>query len=487
MWSAFWKEYRNEFIVFLIALSMTSFFFISFHGHIKNNGSYYPETPTDLAYSVYKHNAFTKYKALTTYKDGVKIVSTTNTKIPVVEHPGYGWLMGLVWKITGSLKYCDMQILQIILFVISCFFLYWGLVVALQDSNQALWATAGVPLFLPLLFLNVNPIRDIYCFYGSSILFYLFVYIYHKKLAIKQVIAGGLFVALCQWMRPTIFGSLVLGASFLLLYSFFYNRKKLKNIFLSILLLILTTMGAFWVPWALFNKRVHGRYFAAQSGQLLLDSMGWRGPNKINPECPDTKHGLYCDKCVTDYTIRRFNLDITRIKIGSPEMDDKMKEAFWRWFWEDPVFWFKGMFWRIKKVMFLDMTWSTTPGQNWKYYNSFDKYSDRLKAAYSFGVHALLEFLFRRWFVRLFMFMGYVGALCLLYRQYYFLLGLLVFLTAGGISPAIISHPEHRYLTPFYFIYPLCVGYFLYTMFYFFTVICLKKEQRSSNAAFSKL
>lgn len=480
-------KFSNEAKIIFSALSMTIFFFISFHSYIKNNGSYYPETPIDLSYSVYKHNSFTEYRALTAYKDGVRIMSATSKKIPVIEHPGYGWLMGLVWKITGSLKYYDMQFLQIILFVISCLFLYWGLVIALQNVNQALWAAAIVPFFLPLLFLNVNPIRDIYCFYGASVLFYLFIHMYYKQLAIKQTIIGGLFIALCQWMRPTIFGSLALGAGFIFLYSFFYNRKKLKNVSLSIVLLILTTIVAFWVPWALFNKKIHGRYFAAQSGQLLLDSMGWTGPNKINPECSDTNNGLYCDKCVTDYTIRRFNLDTTKIKIGSSEMDDKMKEAFWQWFWKDPAFWFKGMFWRIRKVMFLDMTWSTTPGWNWHYYNSFDKYSDRLQAAYSFGSYHLLEFLFRRWFVRLFMFMGYIGALCLLYNRHYFLLGLLISLTAGGISPAIISHPEHRYLTPFYFIYPICAGYFLYTMFYLFAIIYSKKKQRSSDACFSKL
>jgi len=145
-------------------------------------------------------------------------------------------------------------------------------------------------------------------------------------------------------------------------------------------------------------------------------------------------------------------------------MDDKMAEAFWEWFWKDPVFWVKGFFWRIKKVFFLDLTWSSTHGWNWEYYNSFNSYSDRLKAAHSFGLYGLLEFLLRRWFVRVFMFMGYVGALLMLYRKQYFVLGLLISLTAGGIAPAIISHPEHRYLAPFYFIYPLCAGYGLYAL-----------------------
>lgn len=463
MWSAFWKEYKNESIVCLTALSMTFLFFISFHGYIKNNGSYYPETPKDLAYSVYDNNSLSTYRVKTSYYDGVIVKKHISPeKIPIFEHPGYGWLMGLGWKITGSLKYCDMQILQMLLFAFSCLLFYWGLVVTFKDEKKALWASSAVSFFLPLLFLNVNPIRDIYCFYGAAILFYLFSYSCDKKLSITQMIIGGLFVALCQWMRPTIFGSLALGSCFIVVYSFFYKPEKYKPIRVLLVLLILTNCLGFWIPWTLFNKKMHGRYFAAPSGQQLLDSMGWTGPNKINPNCPDTNNGLYCDSCVTQYTIKRFNIDLKVMPIGTCEFDDKMKEAFWEWFWKDPVFWFKGLFWRIKKILFLDLTWSTTHGWNWQYYNSFHCYSDRLKAAYSFGLFGLFEFLFRRWFVRVVMLMGYAGAICLFYEKGCFLLGLLISLTAGGIVPAVLSHPEHRYLIPFYFIYPILAGYLLF-------------------------
>jgi hypothetical protein len=454
----------HEVKIILVSFFMCLSFFISFHGYIKNNGSYYPETPTALAYSVYQYNSFSHYKAGVYYKDGVIInqENVASSKIPIFEHPGYGWLMGLAWKVTGSLKYYDMQIVQMLLFVFSCLLLYWGLFAALLDSQKALWAACLVPLFFPLLFLNVNPIRDIYCFYGAAVLFYLFSYAYYKELSIKQMTTGGLFIALCQWMRPTIFGSLVLGFCFIMGYSYFYKREKFLNICLLGSILAVTNGIGFWAPWTLFNKQVHGRYFAAPSGQQLLDSMGWTGPNKINPDCPDTNNGLYCDGCVTQYTVKRFNLDTTKTKVGTSAMDDKMGEAFWEWFCQDPIFWVKGFLWRIKKVLLLDLTWSTTYGWNWKYYNSFSKYSDRLNAAYSFGFYNLLEFLFRRWFVRVFMILGYFGALCLIYEQKFFLLGLLISLTAGGIAPAIISHAEHRYLTPFYFIYPLLAGYFLY-------------------------
>ncbi len=436
---------------------MTLLFFFSYYNAIKKNGSYYPETPTKLAYSVYKYNNFSYYKDSVVYSNGIQVNKVTDKKkIPVFEHPGYGWLMGLVWKVTGSLKYYDMQVLQILLFAFSCLLLYWGLLLVLPKGS-ALLSACFVSFFLPLLFLNVNPIRDVYCFYGAVVLFYLFMKVFYENVSVKKTVIGGLFVALCQWMRPTIFGPLVLGILFTWVYAFCDKRKQLQSVLMVAFILIGTNIGGFWIPWTLFNKKVHGRYFAAPSGQQLLDSMGWRGPNKINPQCPDTNNGLYCDSCVTSYTRERFNLDESFI--GTQKMDDKMKEAFWEWFWQDPVFWFKGFFWRIKKVLFLDLTWSITPGWNWEYYNSFSHYGDRLKVAYSFGFLSLLEFLFRRWYVRLFMLMGYFGAVCLLYNRNYFLLGLLISLTAGGIAPAIISHPEHRYVTPFYFIYPVCAGY----------------------------
>lgn len=469
MWSEFWNGYNKEAIIIFSAFFMTSLFFISFHSYIKNNGSYYPETPIDLAYSVYRDYSFDAYTSKTNYNNGVVVKNDISPKrIPIFEHPGYGWLMGLVWKVTGSLKYYDMQILQIVLFVWSCLLLYWGLL-TLFEKDKAFLMALSVPFFLPLLFLNVNPIRDVYCFYGAVVLFYLFMHGFYGKIPFVKVILSGFFIAFCQWMRPTIFGSLVVVSVFVLIYCLIYKKDKLKFISFIVVLLTLTNIVAFWIPWSIFNKQVHGRYFAGPSGQQLLDSMGWRGPNKINPNCPDTNNGLYCDACVTQYTIKRFNIDIKTTQIGTPEFDDQMKEAFWEWFWKDSIFWFKGLFWRIKKILFLDLTWSTTPGWNWQYYNSFSRYSDRLRAAYLFGWYGLCEFLFRRWFVRLFMLFGYVGAFCLLYEKYYFLLGLLISLTGGGIAPAIISHPEHRYLIPFYFLYPLCAGYFFYAV-----NLCLK-------------
>jgi hypothetical protein len=59
------------------------------------------------------------------------------------------------------------------------------------------------------------------------------------------------------------------------------------------------------------------------------------------------------------------------------------------------------------------------------------------------------------------MLLGYMGASGFLLERRFLVLGVLIALVAGGISPAILSHPEHRYLAPFYFVYPLLAGYAL--------------------------
>lgn len=455
----------SEFLIIAWSFFVNLCFLISFHGYINDHGSYYPETPCDLAYSVYKDNSLLYYTAKTFYKNGVQIGSVIEPeKIPLFEGPAYGWLMGMLWKLTGSLRYYDMQILQMLLFALSCLLLYWSMLFVVE-KHTALSSALAVPLFFPLMFLNSNPVRDVFCFYGTAVLLYLVTQAFYDKNRLSALIAGAFFIVLCQWMRQTVFGALGAVSVFLLVYVFLFERKKIPAVQTLLIVLWGTNIVGFWVPWLTFNKQVFGRYFVGQSGQLLLDSMGYTGPNKINSYCPDTNNGLYCDGCVTQYTIRRFNLDISKVKIGTLDMDDKMKEAFLEWFWKDPVFWAKGLFWRIKKVLFLDLTWSTTHGLSWQYYNSFSNYTDRLEASYvSYGLYGLLEFLFRRWYVRVFMLLGYFGALCLFAERRFLMLGVLISLTVGGIWPAILSHPEHRYLTPFYFVYPLLGGHFLYVL-----------------------
>lgn len=458
-----WNQVSNEVKIGVWTLVINISFLVSYTGYINNHGSYYPETPIDLAYSFYKDNSLTNYTARTSYKNGVQVAqSHTPRKIPIFEAPAYAWLMGLLWKVTGSLKMYDIQIFQMLLFVFSCMLLYWTLKLFFDDENKALYAALAIPVFFPLMFLNINPVRDIFCFYGIVVLLYLITLTIYKKSSILKNALGGAFIAICQWIRQTVFGSLGAVSVFLIFYFYMFDQKKYSQIIKLLIILWAMNIAVFWVPWVSLNKHIHGRYFAGQTGQLLLDSMGWTGPNKINPNCPDTNNGLYCDGCVTNYTINRFNLDTTKIKIGSPEMDDKMKEAFWEWFEKDPSFWFKGLLWRIKKVMFLDMTWSTTHGLNWEYYNSFPSYTQRLRLAYSKGTYDLFEFLFRRWHVRSVMFLGYIGAVFLVYEYGVLLLGLLFSLVAGGIVPAVLSHPEHRYLTPFYFVFPLLAGYAIY-------------------------
>lgn len=456
---------QKELVIVFWALFLNICFLIRFHGHINDHGSYYPETPRDLAYSVYKDNSFLHYMAKTFYKDGIQISSVIEPiKIPIFEGPAYGWLMGLLWKLTGSLRYYDMQVLQMFLFAFSCLLLYWSMLFVVE-KRAAFFSALAVPLFFPLMFLNINPVRDVFCFYGATVLVYLVMQAFYGKSRLLVNVGGGFFIAVCQWMRQTVFSALGAVSVFLFLYVFLFERKKISATCTLLIILWGTNIAGFWIPWMAFNKQVFGRYLVGQSGQLLLDSMGYTGPNKINPKCPDTNNGLYCDACVTQYTIKRFDLDTSQVRVGTLEMDDKMKEAFWEWFWQDPAFWFKGLFWRIKKVLFLDLTWSTTHGLSWQHYNSFSNYTDRLKAAYvSYGFYGLLEFLFRRWYVRCLMILGYAGAALLVKQKKFLFLGVLLSICIGGIIPAIISHPEHRYLTPFYFVYPLLGGYFLYIL-----------------------
>ena len=73
MWSGLWSILKHyEIWVVSFSLFVNLCFLVSFNGYINDYGSYYPETPRDLAYSVYKDNSFLYYTVKTFYKNGVQ-------------------------------------------------------------------------------------------------------------------------------------------------------------------------------------------------------------------------------------------------------------------------------------------------------------------------------------------------------------------------------------------------------------------------------
>ena len=103
----------------------------------------------------------------------------------VTDTVGYGVLLGLLWKLTGSFSYLDVQLLQILLFSLLMFLWYQlGLWFFKKPCHAFLWGLS-VLLFLPIFYLNVQTNRDVWAYYGSFFLFYLvlrYIHFYKKTL-----------------------------------------------------------------------------------------------------------------------------------------------------------------------------------------------------------------------------------------------------------------------------------------------------------------
>jgi len=85
---------------------------------------------------------------------------------------GYGVILGLLWKITHSYRYRDIQFLQIFLYCFILFLIYAMALMWFNDPNIALAIGCAYLLFLPLFRQNVLALRDIWAYYGVMFLLY---------------------------------------------------------------------------------------------------------------------------------------------------------------------------------------------------------------------------------------------------------------------------------------------------------------------------
>jgi len=201
----------------------------------------------------------------------------------------------------------------------------------------------------------------------------------------------------------------------------------------------------FWVPFIAFNKYTYNRYFVGPVGQDLFEGLAeFKNPWKFQ----------YGDEWISEYIYKKYNLSY-----GTPEFDDKAKEEFLAAIFQQPLFFIKTLVWRFPQIIL--------PGLPWIYHRD-SPYPDGInfyqKIVYSFqSLSGFFDFIFRHVYIRLFIFLGYLGILyCFWDKKYFPLLILLTVLVSGlGKFP---SHIEYRYLIPSYWIFTFFVGFLLWRL-----------------------
>jgi 4-amino-4-deoxy-L-arabinose transferase-like glycosyltransferase len=408
-----------------------------------------------VGYNVYNHSSFWLSPSLSSYirdhHTGTTMMSYTQVQTMTFDQPsqafpvndtiGYGVLLGLVWKITHSLDVKDVQILQIILYLISLVIIYQIALLFFGSTTTAWWCTGAHLLFFPLIALNVQAVRDVWAYYGIVVLIWAVARWLYTKKSWCTLIGASSWFALCQWIRPTLFLALITVSIVLIVFAVIH-KYKWRHLLPCIAVLVGTNVVLFWLPFMAHNLRAYNRLFVGPVGQDLLEGLG----EFDNPWGYELN-----DEFVAHYIGKKYH-----VRYGTPEFDDMAKKEFMLAYQQYPA-----LYWRniVKRVPTLLL-----PGLPWLFpkhspYGQLPDWREKLLHALSSWAQ-WWDFILRHVYIRLFLLLGYGGMLLAWYHRRYESV-----LLAGAVIVASLaklpSHIEYRYLIPFYWIFSLFVGYLI--------------------------
>ena len=297
--------YRNTIILMLLAcmvnivflsVSKKSYFcsgLIAPHGEIAYNLYQYNSIKINPARLESVVNQQNKEQRLVHYKELMQdqldkkptVFRSTNDTI------GYGVLLGLIWKITGSLSYSDICWLQIFIFCMLMPLLYSIALMLYNNHTYAMVSCLALLACTGLIFLNVRPLRDIWGFYGLVLLVHMLLKGRQGTISTKMIILQSIGFALCQWLRPTIFFTLI-GLGPLL---FFCARPALRSWCLCLAINILL----FWAPFCAYNMHAYKAPLVSCAGHDFLAGLG---------ECANPWGIQLNDEWCADYIYKNYGL-----------------------------------------------------------------------------------------------------------------------------------------------------------------------------------
>lgn len=350
---------------------------------------------------------------------------------------GYGLLLGFLWKFTGSLSYLDIQILQIIIFSLLMLLIYQIALILFFYRRTAFFCGISLLLFFPLIFQNVQAHRDIWGYYGIVVLLFSVLLYLFRKPRIWIILLGGILFSIFQFIRPSIVYVPIFLSFFLLGYGLI-KRSELKKTLIVISLMIATNILFFWTPFFAYNSRAYGVCFVGPKGQNLLECLG-EIPNKWGYQFDD---GWYSRFITNNYPAI----------CSDQERDDKAIELFVKSVKEEPLFFIKFLFIRLKHFILPNLPWSYYPK---KLYEQCFSFLDKVELARNSFV-VFIDLVPRLLYTRLFLLFGYIGMIVALFKKRYFT----VLLLSGVILLSYLVVPFHyRYLILFYWPFAFFVGY----------------------------
>jgi hypothetical protein len=376
---------------------------------------------------------------------------------PIVFSALCAWL----WKLTGKPSLLPLKILNIIIFSLLMIWLFRMLQLLFEDKSKAFAGALGVVAFLPLVFNNIENIRDIYYFYGFIILLYFFFTFVFTKKKITFLIPGALLFVICFWARPCILSSFVALSGLAIIWAYFnpFYRQKAFQV-----LTIFWFMNGmlFWVPFGIFNKITYDMFYIFPQGEASLSSL----------------YGVpFPDGDVMEHTGAKFILRKTGkpMQNGTMEGDAVCLKLYQQLTKKFPLHRFKCMFARFKIMLWYDLPWKksdphsiTTETSRWF----------KLKLALT-SPALFFEFL-SRLYMRILLFLGYLGIVYALIRKEYTLLILMGLGIVFSSGYSWLCHIEERVLAVHSWPFGLFAAYFL-SCCYEFVALSIKNRKKKRS------
>lgn len=414
------------------------------HGQVGYNIYTYNSVELNPALTEHMERAMREEQQLIDY-DRVRDIDfgPPTESFPINDTVGYGVLLGLLWKITDSLKFIDMQILQIILFVL-LMPLYYHLALLLFGNTFIAFVCGIAHLcFFPLIAYNVMPVRDVWAYYGLLVLAYAVCANLYGSISWLRTVLCAIFFSACLWMRPTLFFALIM----LSLYVWLMNSVRIsKRSILPILgvprlgVLWGVAIALFWLPYVRFNLMHYNRCVVSPAGQSLLEGLG---------EIPNPWGHKLNDEYVAEYIGANYGL-----KYGAPEFDEAAMTEFKACVRQNPLHYATTLLYRLPDVLL--------PGLQWIFYTDSpyagcNGIKEKLSYAFSSCSSAIM-FVLRQCYMRLYILIAWIGMWLLWRRKQYKVFWLITVCLLAGLT-TFPSHIEYRYLVPFYWVISLAVGY----------------------------
>ena len=357
----------------------------------------------------------------------------------VLDTIGYGVVLGFLWKLTGSLKYIDVQILQILLFSFLMFFVFYIALILFGNTKIAFYCGIAETLFFPIIFQNIQAHRDIWAYYGVILFLYASLKYFFNGLSLKALFIFLSLSGICQFIRPSVFSCFVAITFVFAIYGFFVNKMHKKKATLFLVVSIIANFLFFWVPFARFNLNSYEKIFVGPVGHGLLACLA-QYPNKWGYVCSDGK----INKIVTEKTSSHI------------ELDNKKRSIFFKLIKEEPLYFASVVLRNNLKLLLPNLPWNHYP----KKFESLSFKEKLIKSISSFDTFFIV--ILKSFYTFLFIILGYFGMFFVFLRKKYFVLALLLF--GVMIGSRSFLHLDYRYVIPYYWVLSFFVGFLVFEL-----------------------